>query len=232
MHTLRLERAAQGHVVLDHVAGHGPAWVYLHGLASVRAGEKSQALFARARARGRACARFDFRGHGESSGRIEDMTITDLLHDTEAVLDGIGPSVLVGSSLGGLIAAWTAARRPDLVRGLLLLAPAFGFLGRMATHRRQDGLVLIESAHTTIRVHERALADAAGYDERELPARIPQQVVVVHGEHDDAVPVAESERFFARLPHAHKKLWVVPGSDHRLNGPIEAILDLLEAELP
>ena len=68
--------------------------------------------------------------------------------------------------------------------------------------------------------------------ERELPARIPQKVVVVHGEHDDAVPVAESERFFARLPHAHKKLWVVQGGDHRLNGPIEAILDLLETELP
>ena len=120
-------------IMADVMAGSSPAYVYLHGMSSTRSSEKSDALYERARSRGRAFARFDFRGHGDSSGSMTDLTLTELIEDTTTVLDHMGPSLLVGSSLGGLVAAWTAAKNPDLVTGLTMLSPALGFLPEMAS---------------------------------------------------------------------------------------------------
>jgi pimeloyl-ACP methyl ester carboxylesterase len=67
----------------------------------------------------------DLRGHGDSSTTFtshgDDATGADLLALVEHL--GAGPAVLMGSSMGGSSAAWAAAERPDLVRGLVLLAP-------------------------------------------------------------------------------------------------------------
>ena len=88
-------------IMADVMAGSSPAYVYLHGMSSTRSSEKSDALYERARSRGRAFARFDFRGHGDSSGSMTDLTLTELIEDTTTVLRHMGPCLLVGSSLGG-----------------------------------------------------------------------------------------------------------------------------------
>lgn len=67
----------------------------------------------------------DLRGHGDSDTTFrthgDDATGSDLLALVEH-LDA-GPAVLLGNSMGASAAAWAAAERPDLVRGLVLLSP-------------------------------------------------------------------------------------------------------------
>lgn len=67
----------------------------------------------------------DLRGHGDSDTTFrthgDDATGSDLLALVEQ-LDA-GRAVLLGSSMGASAAAWAAAERPDLVRGLVLLSP-------------------------------------------------------------------------------------------------------------
>ncbi|GAB4085613.1 alpha/beta hydrolase [Myceligenerans cantabricum] len=67
----------------------------------------------------------DLRGHGDSDTTFrahgDDVTGADLLALVEHL--GAGPAVLVGSSMGASSAAWAAAERPDLVRGLVLISP-------------------------------------------------------------------------------------------------------------
>lgn len=67
----------------------------------------------------------DLRGHGDSDTTFrthgDDATGTDLIALVEH-LDA-GPAVLIGASMGASAAAWAAAERPDLVRGLVLLSP-------------------------------------------------------------------------------------------------------------
>src|SRR5438132_14357691 len=90
----------------------GPAAaVYVHGLGSVRGGEKSAALEAACARRGWTFAAFDFRGHGESGGTMPELRCSGLLSDLEtirAALAGRGVRRLcpVGSSMGGWAAAW------------------------------------------------------------------------------------------------------------------------------
>lgn len=217
-------------IAVDHLAGRAPAYVYLHGLASVRVGEKSEALLRHAIARGRGFLRFDFRGHGDSAGVIGHATISELIADTLAVLAISGEAILVGSSLGGLCAAFAAAAAPERVRGLVLLSPAFGYVSRMRQRLEPDGQ-LHTSNDRRFRLHPRVLEDAARLDELGLPSRLPMPVLVVHGTADDVVPLAVCERFFAAIPHAHKQLWVVDGGDHRLNREIAEIYARMDALL-
>lgn len=217
-------------VAVERHKGASPGFVFLHGLGSVRNGEKSNALLAHAKANGRAFARFDFRGHGESSGTIGVVTMSELLVDAGLVLDLQGPSILVGSSLGALVAAHLAASRPKDVRALALLAPAFGFLPRM--RKRLDAQGRMQTSEgMTFHVHERALQDADRHDERALPTKLPMPVFLAHGTEDELVPSQLSESFFAALPHAAKELWLVPKGNHRLNREIADLITRMDAFL-
>ncbi|PSK97614.1 pimeloyl-ACP methyl ester carboxylesterase [Murinocardiopsis flavida] len=69
-------------------------------------------------------AALDLRGHGDSDTGFTDHSTRALADDMTALaeeLDG-GPALLIGNSMGGTAAAWAAAARPDLVRGVVLIA--------------------------------------------------------------------------------------------------------------
>ena len=70
------------------------------------------------------CVAIDHRDVGESSYVEEPYTPTDLARDAAAVIDhlSLGPSQVVGYSLGGATAQELAIARPDLVRSLILLS--------------------------------------------------------------------------------------------------------------
>ncbi|MFD1694539.1 3-oxoadipate enol-lactonase [Roseibium aestuarii] len=70
--------------------------------------------------------RYDKRGHGLSGATPAPYGMDDLVSDAAAVLDGLGLTkvIFVGLSVGGQIAQGLAARRPDLVRALVLMDTA------------------------------------------------------------------------------------------------------------
>ena len=116
------------------VEGAGPTVVWLGGFRSDMTGTKAQALADWAAANGRAFLRFDYLGHGESSGDFQAAgTITRWREDALAVLDQLveGPVVLVGSSMGGWIACLAAMARPERVKALVLIAPAPDFTEKL-----------------------------------------------------------------------------------------------------
>jgi pimeloyl-ACP methyl ester carboxylesterase len=109
--------------------GIAPGLVWLGGFNSDMMGTKAEALDGWAADRGRAYLRFDYFGHGQSSGEFRDGTISRWRDDALNVLDSLcpGPQILVGSSMGGWIALLAAMARPEIVKGLLLIAPAPDF---------------------------------------------------------------------------------------------------------
>lgn len=83
--------------------GHGPGIVFLGGFMSDMSGTKAVFLEDWAKEQGRAFLRFDYSGHGQSSGRFEDGCISDWTEDALEALSKLtyGPQILVGSSMGG-----------------------------------------------------------------------------------------------------------------------------------
>ena len=119
--------------------GREPGLFWLGGFKSDMQGSKAQALDAWAGKAGRACLRFDYSGHGESSGDFADGSIGRWLEESIAVFTAFcrGPQVVVGSSMGGWLALLLsrelrrreAAKQPApaSLAGLVLIAPAVDF---------------------------------------------------------------------------------------------------------
>ena len=155
------------------------------------------------------------RGHGESSGRIGSVPVTDLIADAKSLVQRLGRCVLVGSSLGGIVAAHAAAAASQHVVALCLIAPALELLGSIERHLDRDGCMQTSNG-VRFPVPANVIADAKALDEASLPGRLTVPTLSVHGTDDTVIPCAASERFFAAIPHARKDLWIVPGGDHRL----------------
>ncbi|NRB02522.1 MAG: alpha/beta hydrolase, partial [Rhodobacteraceae bacterium] len=120
----------QGRSLAYHrTEGTGPWVVFLGGLKSDMEGTKAVHLEAWAKARGQAFLRFDYSGHGESSGTFEEGCIGDWAEDTAAALATLteGRVILVGSSMGGWQSLLFARAHPERTAGLVTIAAAPDF---------------------------------------------------------------------------------------------------------
>jgi pimeloyl-ACP methyl ester carboxylesterase len=128
-----LERPDGQRLAWRKVSGKGPTVVWLGGFRSDMTGTKAQALADWALESNRAFVRFDYFGHGESSGDFVDGTISRWREDALAVLDELttGDVILVGSSMGGWLSCLVTEARPDRVKALLLVAPAADFTSKL-----------------------------------------------------------------------------------------------------
>jgi pimeloyl-ACP methyl ester carboxylesterase len=109
--------------------GKTPGIVWCGGLKSDMTGTKAKHLDSWAARKGHAYVRFDYLGHGASSGDFRRGTISRWRDDALAVIDSLttGPQILVGSSMGGWVALLAAMARPERIKALLLIAPAPDF---------------------------------------------------------------------------------------------------------
>jgi pimeloyl-ACP methyl ester carboxylesterase len=160
------------------VPGPGPKLLILHGLT----GSHDEFLhLAPILARQAHLYLLDMRGHGRS-GRAESYTVADYGRDVVAFLqDVVGePAVLLGHSLGGIVATWVAANQPDLVGGLILAEPGFYIMQHLASSWIQPYFV---SLRDRLRQH-----DAQGESLAQMMAYVGQTSV------DTAVPDAVRQR--------------------------------------
>jgi pimeloyl-ACP methyl ester carboxylesterase len=112
----------------------GPGLFWLGGFKSDMNGTKAVALDLWAEMNDRACVRFDYSGHGESSGDFADGAIGQWLEESVAVYTRFaqGPQVVIGSSMGGWLALLLARALRERkgappMAGMVLIAPAVDF---------------------------------------------------------------------------------------------------------
>jgi pimeloyl-ACP methyl ester carboxylesterase len=216
--------------------------VFLAGYRSDMTGTKASFLADVCARRGQAYVRFDYRGHGQSSGRFEDGTIGAWLDDALAILDRIaqGPLLLVGSSMGGWLALLAARARTARIRGLLLVAPAPDFTERLLWQRfdpgqrerlLREGVITEPSPYGDPLPFTRKLIEEGRrhllLDGSDLVFPFP--VHILHGRKDADVPLALSLELAGRLDAPHVTVEILGDGDHRLSRPED--LARLEAAL-
>ena len=113
----------------EDTGGAGTPMVFLHGLSSARS---TWASFVPEFASEHRVLTIDHRGHGESAHAPGTYTLDHYAPDAAAFIEQVvdAPAVLIGHSLGGVIAHSVAWSRPDLVRGVLLEDPPLYVLDR------------------------------------------------------------------------------------------------------
>jgi len=218
----------------DAQGGGAPGLFWLSGFNSDMAGTKALALDAWAAEHGRACVRFDYSGHGESGGAFTDGTIGRWLEEALAVFDRCcrGPTVAVGSSMGGWIALLLARelkRRGTPLAGLVLIAPAPDFTEELMWKSFSDEVKReIETTGVWMRPSEygdpypitRGLIEdgrthlllGAGID-------IGCPVRILQGAQDPDVPWQHAFRLAECLPSDDVVLTMIRDGDHRLSRP-------------
>jgi uncharacterized protein len=182
--------------------------VYLHGFASSPRSSKAQFFKQKFDERG-----VPFEAPQLDEGNFERMTITGQLGVVERAV-AARPAVLMGSSLGGYLAALFAARRPAEVTRLVLLAPAFQFASRWRARFRPEDLELWKQQGSAPFFHYGyKSAQRLGYafvedaDQYEDAPDFGQPALILHGSEDPVVPAAISLEFAAGRPNVRVQLF-------------------------
>lgn len=228
-------------IAYHHHAGKGPTLVFLGGLKSDMEGTKAVHLEAWAKARGQAFLRFDYSGHGESSGTFEEGCIGDWHADTLAVLTALteGPLLVVGSSMGGWQALLLAKAMPERICGMVTIAaaPDFtedGYWANFTPEQKAElesrGYVELPSDYMEpYRISQRLIEDGRAQLVLRTPLDLPFPVRCLQGTADTAVTTETALHLMQHANCADMRLNLVKDADHRFSD--EACLALIEASV-
>jgi pimeloyl-ACP methyl ester carboxylesterase len=214
-----------------------PGVVFLGGFKSDMEGAKALALEDWARARGRAFLRFDYTGHGQSSGDFLDGCIGDWARDAGDAIAALtaGPVILVGSSMGGwisLLLARASAQTGGRVVGLATIAAAPDFTAdgmepEFTAAQRDEmaatGQVALPSEYSgdPYIITRRLIEDGRNQLVLRSPLTLPIPIRMMQGTADADVPMARALLLLDHIDSPDLRLQLVKGADHRFSEPRE-----------
>jgi len=188
-----------------------PTLIWCGGLKSDMEGSKAVHLHRWAEARGQGYVRFDYYGHGESSGNFIDGTISRWAADIEFVYGQLctGPVILIGSSMGGWAALLAAMSNPLPIAGLVLINPAPDFTEKLTVAGwteaqiealENEGVVYEPSDYGEPYAYSKTLIeDGRRRQILDAPIALACPVRILQGEDDSIVPPAHSKRLLGVL---------------------------------
>ena len=235
-----LTTAQNRRIAYHQTKGDGPGIVFLGGFRSDMQGTKALHLEAWAKTQGRAFLRFDYSGHGQSSGAFEDGAIGDWFEDALAAMNLTqGPQVLVGSSMGGWIALLLARAVPGRIAGLVGIAAVPDFTEDSMWASFTDaqkvelaaGQVALPSdyADGPYIITKRLIEEGRAHLVLRGPLDLPFPVRLLQGTADTDVPPSVALRLLDHATCPDMALTLVKGADHRFSTP--DCLDLMTATL-
>ncbi|WP_151717672.1 alpha/beta fold hydrolase [Gemmobacter serpentinus] len=218
-------------IAYHRTAGTGPGVVFLGGFKSDMTGTKAMHLQAWAEAEGRAFLRFDYSGHGASSGAFLDGAIGDWAQDAMAAIRDLtsGPQILVGSSMGGWMALLVARAMPERVAGLVGVAAAPDFTEDLMwasfteTERAALAAGRVEQpsdySDEPYVITKRLIEDGRENLVLRSPLPLPFPVRLLQGTADVDVPPSVALRLMDHADSPDLRLTLVKGADHRFSTP-------------
>lgn len=167
--------------------------------------------------------RFDFRGHGESSGKDKDMTVLKEVEDLSAAFDlvkGLGYSniYLMGSSFGGGVVSIFSSEKPSEIKGVILINPLVNYTKYLPGPNSEEGTnnyqryklakekgFVERVSQTTGKIFTMGyelFEEASKLDPIALLKNTKLPVYIVHGTKDIHVPVAAAYEVLEKIPYA------------------------------
>lgn len=206
--------------------------IYLHGFASGATSAKATYLGQRLRARG-----VDVETPDLNLPDFSTLTVTRMLEQTRALMDTVNaPVTLIGSSLGAFVAVNAAAKWPNRVKNLVLMAPALDFGDHnqsgpggadLGDWKRAGVLNVFHFGYGRVMpVHYELYEDARRYNAMDATLEMP--VLVFQGRRDTAVSPQTVEEWAKRRPNVELHML---DDDHQLTGSLPYIWEKISAFL-
>ncbi len=222
-------------------AGKGPAIIWCGGLNSDMDGGKAVHFHEWAKGEGRAYIRFDYYGHGASSGLFGDGTVSRWGRDVVTVIDKLAGEdvILMGSSMGGWSSMLAARARPDQVKALFLINPAPDFTEKLMWANWPDetknniltkGVHFVPSEYDEPSEYRRTLIeDGRAHQLLDDPYSFTGPVRIFQGGQDNVVPPDYSRRIVDVVTGEDVTCTLIKSGDHSLSRPQD--LDMMTIAL-
>ncbi|MCG8510322.1 MAG: alpha/beta hydrolase [Rhodospirillales bacterium] len=225
-----LTRADGAAIAYHKSEGKSPGIVFLSGYMSDMTGGKALFVEQVCKSRGQAFLRFDYTGHGQSSGRFIDGTIGQWAADAVFAIDELteGQQILIGSSMGGWIMLLAALARPERIAGMIGIAPAPDFTedllaGGLTPEQRETmakgGVVYVDSEYGPDPTPFTKALIEDGREQLLLRSKIPLAcpVRIIQGMNDPDVPWQTALRLAQVLDSDDVEIQLIKAGDHRLS---------------
>jgi pimeloyl-ACP methyl ester carboxylesterase len=222
--------------------GEGCGLVWLGGWRSDMHGSKAEYLNSIAAREGFPFLRFDYSGHGLSTGHWSEGTITKWCAESRAVFRHAAPNecILVGSSMGAwitlrMLAELQRAGEGARVKGIVLIAPAPDFTMDLIEPNLTDGDRNDLAAKGWFEEKSDYLPEPNRWSQAFLDDGRANRVLdgiihthcpvhILQGQKDEDVPLAHALKLVTHLPADRVTLTLVPDGDHRLSRPQDLAL--------
>ena len=235
--------------VLEPQGKGAPTVVWLIGLKSDMVSTKASALAEWCQAKGYGLTRFDYSGHGQSSGDFAVATTSDWIEEAEAVIrekTGDAPLILVGSSTGAHVALIVLRRLMTTdsalaarILGLVLIAPAWDVTELIWNALPRDAQQeILDIGHhdqpsdygEPYHITKNFIEDGRANLLKEAPFDPGRPVLVLQGLLDESVPPDHTRQLTDVLPGDWVEITEVADAGHSLSRPedLEKIFHLIE----
>ena len=211
--------------------GKSPGIIFIHGLNSDMSGQKALSIEKYAKKNKLRFIRFECRGHGKSSGKFEDFTISDWKKDLIDVIDNIakGPQILVGSSMGGWLMFLAANARSSKVIGMVGLAAApdyiDGFYNDLSNKKKEElnkkGFIKYSSYGFSYLVKKKYIIDGRKNKILKKEFKWNKPLILIQGLKDNVVKPDVPEKIIKKIKGNQIQIKLLKNSDHRLSKPYD-----------
>lgn len=159
---------------------------------------------------------FDFSGHGESEGRLEEATVTKQLEDIKSVLSQINQIntdkiILIGNSFS-VITALAFAENNNSIAGLILISSRANYLEYTNKLEKVEDKYRLFEDHL---IDESFIEDYKKYNPLKNIKLFKNSILIIHGENDGIIPKEDAELFYSLSVSNKKDLFIVPNAEHR-----------------
>ena len=207
--------------------GKFPGIIFIHGLNSDMSGQKALYIERYAKKNKLQFIRFDCRGHGKSTGKFEDFTISDWKRDLIDIIDNVakGPQILVGSSMGGWLMFLAAKARSSRIAGMVGLAAApdyiDGFYNDLPAKKKQDlkikGVINYSSYGFSYLIKKKYIVDGRKNKILNKEFKWNKPLILIQGLKDNVVKPDVPEKIIRKVKGNQILIKLLKNSDHRLS---------------
>jgi len=230
-------------------SGRGPTLIWCGGLKSDMEGGKATHLHDWAIQEKRNYIRFDYFGHGQSTGLFRDGTISQWSNDVVQIMDELTMDdvILIGSSMGGWASLLAALKRSKKVKALILIAPAPDFTEKLmwknwTDEQREtlinDGILYVPSDYEEPYEYSQTLMEDGRVNQiLDNPIKFDGPVKILQGAQDAVVPWEHSKKIVDMITSPDVDYTLVKNGDHSLSSPedltrlvsvVQALCDKIE----
>ena len=219
---------------MGNLTPHMPTVVFFVGHGSDMHGTKAIAVAEWAMENNYGIIRFDYFGHGQSSGNLLDGNLSIWKKDCLAVIDQLtdnSPLIIVGSSLGGWLMLLAAAARPNRIAGLIGIAAAPDFTedliwNQLSPSQQQamktSGHIAFDNPYSKgdkVVYPYQLILDGRKNLFLKQPMDADYPIRLLHGMKDNEVPPKTAEKIAANINASDIEVTLVQEAGHRFSAP-------------